>query len=344
MTASKETDVFLVPAADPTVVAASPPTFSVVIAAYQAAGTISEAVGSALGQSTPPLQVIVSDDGSTDDLAAALAPFKDRIVVVREENAGAAAARNRGLAVASGEFVAFLDSDDAWLPLYLERLGALAAARPDLDLLSADVFYEADGEIIGRFYELNRFEVGNQRHAVLRTCFVGWPAVRRDRLVSIGGFDESLRIAYDWDAWARLILSGGRAGLVLEPLARYRLRPGSLASDVPRSLRERVVFLDGLSRCPDLRPDDEAALSAARRHAESRARVAEATEALAARAPGARRLAVDVALARGLDWKRRMLGFAAAVLPGLAGAALRRRVAADSTGPDPRRSRIERAR
>ena len=72
--------------------------------------------------------------------------------------------------------MAFLDSDDAWLPRYLERLGALAAARPDLDLLSTDVFYEADDETIGRFYELNRFDVGNQRHAVLKSCFAGCPA------------------------------------------------------------------------------------------------------------------------------------------------------------------------
>jgi hypothetical protein len=336
MTASQEPDDFLVPSADSTVVAASPPTFSVVIPAYQAADTIQEAIASALGQTTPPLEVIVSDDGSQDDLAGALAPFRGEIVLVRGENAGVAAARNRGLARASGEFVAFLDSDDAWLSSYLERLGELAAARPDLDLLSADVFYEVNGEVVGRFYERNTFDVRNQRHAIFRTCFVGWPAARRSHLTAIGGFDESLEMASDWDAWARMILSGAKAGLVSEPLTRYRFRPGSLTSDIPRSLRARVVFLTRLSTHPDLRRGDEAALVAAQRFAEGRALLAEAKESLAARRPDARRRAFAVARAGGLDWKRRLLGLGAAGLPGAAGAALRRR----SVPADARRSRF----
>ena len=280
--------------------------------------------------------MIVSDDGSTDDIAGAVAPFKDQIVLVRDENAGAAAARNRGLALASGEFVTFLDSDDAWLPRYLERLGELAAARPDLDLLSTDVFYEADGEIVGRFYEVNHFAVVNQRHAIFRTCFVGWPAARRRLLAAAGGFDESLKIAHDWDAWARLILSGAKAGLVMEPLARYRLRAGSLASDIPRSLRERVVFLDKLGAHPDIRPDDEAELAAALRFAEGRALLAEAKESLAARQPDARRRALAVARAGGLEWRRRLLGLGAALMPRVVGAVLRSR----STPSEPRSSRF----
>ena len=344
MTVSRESRSFLAPPGEPVSSPGEAPTFSVVIPAFQAADTISEAIASALSQSKPPREVIVSDDGSTDDIAGAVAPFKDQIVVVRDENAGAAAARNRGLALASGEFVTFLDSDDAWLPRYLERLGELAAVRPDLDLLSTDVFYEADGEIVGRFYEVNHFEVVNQRHAIFRTCFVGWPAARRSRLAAAGGFDESLKIAHDWDAWARLILSGAKAGVVLEPLACYRLRAGSLASDIPRSLRERAVFLEKLDGHPDLRPEDEAALAGARRKAENRALVAEAGEALAAGSPEARRRALDVARAPGLDWKRRLLGLGAAALPRVAGAALRRRLASDSTQPEPRRSRVERSR
>jgi hypothetical protein len=331
-----EPHAFLAPPADRSPTPGEPPSFSVVIPAYQAATTISEAIASALGQTVPPLEVIVSDDGSTDDLARALAPFGDEIVVVRDENGGAAAARNRGLALASGEFVTFLDSDDAWLPKYLERLGQLAAAHPDLDLLSADVFYEADGEVVGRFYEVNSFDVANQRHAILRTCFVGWPASRRSRLAAAGGFDESLKIAHDWDAWARMILSGAKAGLVTDPLVRYRLRPGSLTSDIPRSLRERVVFLDRLGAHPDVGPDDLPELAAACRFAEGRALLAEAKESLAARQPDARRRALAVARARGLDWRRRLLGLGAAALPRVAGAMLKRR----STPSEPRRARF----
>jgi glycosyltransferase involved in cell wall biosynthesis len=337
MAESRESRTVLAPPPDSPSTPGEVPTFSVVIPAYQAADTIAEAIASALGQTTPPLEVIVCDDGSTDDIAAAVAPFGEEILFVQDENAGAAAARNRGLALAKGDFVAFLDTDDAWLPLYLERLGELGAMRPDLDLLSADVFYEADGEVLGRFYERTRFEIANQRHAVFRTCFVGWPAARRTRLAAVGGFDESLKIAHDWDAWARMILSGATAGLVTEPLIRYRFRPGSLTSDIPRSLRERVVFLDRLGAHPDVGPDDKVELENARRFAEGRALLAEAKESLATRQPDARRRALAVAGAEGLEWKRRLLGLGAAALPRVAGAMLSRR----STPSEPRRSRFD---
>jgi Glycosyl transferase family 2 len=336
MTVRRDTETFLAPPPGSTLVSGEPPTFSVVIPAYQAAETIAEAIASALGQTAPPFEVIVCDDGSTDDIAGAIAPFREEIILVQDENAGAATARNRGLALAKGDFVAFLDADDAWLPLYLERLGELAAMRPDLDLLSADVFYEADGEILGRFYERTSFEVENQRHAIFRTCFVGWPAARRTRLAAVGGFDESLKIAHDWDAWARMILSGAKAGLVTQPLTRYRFRPGSLTSDIPRSLRERVLFLDRLSAHPHVGPDDEVELADARSFAESRALLAEAKESLASRQPDARRRALAVARADGLEWRRRLLALGAAAFPRVAGAVLSRR----STPLEPRRSRF----
>src|SRR5436305_1316030 len=92
------------------------PTFSIVITAYQAAGTIATAVESALAQTHPALEVLVVDDGSTDDLAVALAPYAERIRVVRRENGGGAAARNTGAESARGDFMAVLDADDAYHP------------------------------------------------------------------------------------------------------------------------------------------------------------------------------------------------------------------------------------
>ncbi len=273
MSASRRS--FLAPPAAHTS-ARPPPTFSVIIAAYQAADTIGGAVGSALDQTTAPSEVIVCDDGSTDDLEGALAPFRERVVLLRQPNGGAASARNRALRAASGEFVASLDSDDVLLPEYLEALGELASARPDLDLLSTDAYFDVAGEVVGRFYKENRFATEDQRTAILTGCFVGWPAVRRERFVALGGFHESLKIAYDWDAWIRLILAGGRAGLVTEPLLRYRLRPGSLSADRVRSLRERVTVLDRTLANPNLRPEEAQKLQSARREAATRALAEEA--------------------------------------------------------------------
>jgi glycosyltransferase involved in cell wall biosynthesis len=310
------------------------PTFSVIVAAYQAADTIGEAVASALDQTAPPLEVIVCDDGSTDDLAGALAPLRDRIVLLRQERGGAGSARNRALRAASGEFVAPLDSDDAFLPGRLEALGRLAAARPDLDLVSTDVLFERDGEVVGRFYDENRFAVTDQRTAILGGCFVGWPAARRERLLAVGGFDESLATADDWAGWMRLILDGARAGLVPEPLLRYRLRPGSLSADRARSLRDRVLLLDKAARNPNLRAEERPALEAARRAAFARAAAEEAREALLESRPDARRRALAMAAASGVGARGRALAAGAALLPGAAGSLLRRRRRAASAGGD----------
>src|SRR5881397_737144 len=150
-----------------------PPSFSVIIAAYQAAHTIGEAVESALEQTSPPHEVIVCDDGSTDDLAGTLTPYGGRIVLLRKENGGAASARNVALRAASGEFVAQLDSDDAFLPTRLEALGELAGARPDLDILATDANFEVDGHVVGRFYGSQPFPIEHQRTAIFDRCFVG---------------------------------------------------------------------------------------------------------------------------------------------------------------------------
>src|SRR5439155_20633388 len=128
------------------------PTFSVVIAAYQAAGTIGDAIESALAQTHPPVEIIVSDDGSSDDLEGALAPYRERIVVLKNEHRGPGAARNAALRRATGEFVAILDADDVFEPGRLAALAGLAKSRPELDILATDAVLERVGKDVGRFY------------------------------------------------------------------------------------------------------------------------------------------------------------------------------------------------
>lgn len=277
--ASEPAGRFVAPPPEGSVPRDDAPTISIVMAAYQAADTIAEAVASALAQTVPPLEVIVCDDGSTDDLAAALAPYRERVVLLRSEHGGAASAWNHALRAASGELVYRFDSDDVLLPGALEALSDLAAARPDLDLLSTDVYFDVDGELVGRFYDENPFPVADQRAAILERCFVGWPAARRERLLSVGGFDESLRNGADWDAWIRMILDGARAGLVREPLLRYRIRPGSLSSDRTRSLQARVGVLDKALSHPGLTPKERKVAAAMRRQANERALATAARQA-----------------------------------------------------------------
>lgn len=106
---------------------------SVVIPAYDAEGFLARAVESVLGQSIPPREILVVDDGSTDGTADVARRLGERIRYLRQENAGPSGARNRGIGAAAGEWVAFLDADDWWLPRRLERGLAVAGRYPGLN-------------------------------------------------------------------------------------------------------------------------------------------------------------------------------------------------------------------
>jgi glycosyltransferase involved in cell wall biosynthesis len=247
---------------------ATSPSFSVVIPTYQAADTVGDAVRSVLDQAHPADEVIVVDDGSTDNLEGALLEFRSEIRVVQKQNGGGASALNAGATAASSDFLAILDSDDVYHPLRLQALAELTTARPDLDLVTTDAVLIRDGERIGRFAEFNPFATDDQRQAILWSCFPGgWPAVRLSTLRAVGGFDESMRIAYDWDCWLRLIISGSTAGLVDEPYYEYRLHPGSLISNRQESLWDRVRLLEKAAQNPGLDGEEQRVLwSAIRSH------------------------------------------------------------------------------
>src|SRR5665213_988407 len=104
---------------------------SVIMPAFNMEGFIREAIQSVFAQTYPHYELIIVDDGSTDSTHEALAPFLDRITLVRQKNAGPSAARNRGLQIATGEFAFFLDADDLLLPGAFEALVALLRKRPD---------------------------------------------------------------------------------------------------------------------------------------------------------------------------------------------------------------------
>ena len=316
---------FVVPVADGPIERGRVPSFSVVVAAYQAATVIGEAIESALGQTLPPLEVIVCDDGSTDDLEAALAPYRDRITLLRKENGGEASAKNVAARAARGDFVVILDADDVFLPKRLEALGELAAARPDLDILTTDATLEIDGQVVRRCYtELFRFEVADQRRGILEQNFIfGLAAVRRERLVEIGGLDESIRWTADWDCWLRMILAGSRAGLVADPLARYRLSEGSLSSQREAHIQGRLTTLAKAERREDLSREERAVLERSVAYNRRALALASARAALLEARPDARRRALAVTLGRGFGPRARAKSLAAALAPSRA----RRRLA-----------------
>jgi glycosyltransferase involved in cell wall biosynthesis len=292
-----------------------PPTISVVLPVYQGAATIGEAAESVLAQDPPPFEVIVADDGSTDELATALARFGDRVRTVKLPHRGVAAARNAGWQAASGDFVLFWDADDVLLPGKLAALGQLGEQRPDLDLLCTDLYFERQGRRAGRFGEVNPFPVRDQRATILERCFVVQPAFRRTRLDEIGGFDETLSTGEDWDCVLRLILDGSAAGLWDEPLGVYRINSGSLTHSRPQTLRDRVRLLEKALHHPGLRDEERQVLERSLPAQRGRARLAAAQAAIAGDAPDARRRCLELAATRGAPLRARLYSAAFAALP-----------------------------
>jgi glycosyltransferase involved in cell wall biosynthesis len=291
------------------------PRFSVIIPAYEAADVIGEAIESALRQTPTPHEVVVCDDGSTDDVAAAVAEFGGRVVLLRQPHRGIAAARNAAVAATSGDFVVMLDADDIYESDRLAALGQLAAARPDLDILATDLWYEREGVTERRFYEGVEFPVDHQRLAILEACFVACPALRRSRLLELAGFDESLEVGEDWDLLVRMILAGSKAGLVDQPLFRYRLRPGSATADRVRTLGSRVAVLEKTRQHPALTADERSFLERCLVRARARAVLTDAKVAAASRTPRFRRSLLGLAVSTNIPPTTRMVLGAAAFAP-----------------------------
>jgi glycosyltransferase involved in cell wall biosynthesis len=293
------------------------PPFSIVIPTYQSADTVGASVRSALDQTHRAQEVIVVDDGSTDDVEGALQPFRDRIELVTKENGGGASALNAGARAASGEFLAILDADDTYHPRRLEAMARLAAARPDLDLVTTDARFVVEGRGVGSLAADTPFATRGQRTAIFESCFVGgWPAVRIERLREVGWFDETLRTGYDWDCWMRVLLSGGGAGLVNEALYDYHLHAGSLTGSRVSTLWDRVTLLEKAAGHPGLRREERPDLARAIRRHRSRAIIAEAHE-MAGR-PGSRTRFLRLAFSRGAAIGARLAALLAATFPALA--------------------------
>lgn len=306
-------------------------TISVVIAVYQGADTIAAALDSALSQDPPPDEVIVADDGSTDRLEEALAPYLDRIDLLRLPHAGVAAARNAACRHASGNFVLFLDADDLLLAGKVRALDQLARERSGLDILCTDIWFERDGRRVGRFAETNPFPAPEeQRRTILERCFVAQVTLRRSRVLALDGFDESLRSGEDWDCVLRLILDGSVAGFHDAPLAVYRIHEGSLTSSRADTFRDRARVLENALSNPNLRPEERPMAERMREAQRARAVLSDAQAAVATDRTDVRRRGADLALTAGCSLRDRAWGLAVLASPRALRPWLGRRVNATS--------------
>jgi glycosyltransferase involved in cell wall biosynthesis len=323
---------FLAPVAENLPVeAAGRPTFSVIVAAHDVADVIGDALASLESQTVAPLEVIVCDDGSSDDLDRALEPFADDIVLVRKSHGGEASAKNAAAEVARGDFLLILDADDVYLPRRLEALGELARLRPDLDVLTTDAYLVVHDQRVRRVYDCGwEFDTADQARAILQRNFVfGLAAVRRDRFRQHGGFDESIGWTTDWDLWLRMILEGSRVGSVGEPLALYRLREGSLTSRRKELALGKIMTLEKAAGNPALGSAHRTVLSESLRFYKSQLAALDLDAAVLAADRGLRRRALGMLRSRHTPRSGRRIALATLASPSLARRFLRRR--ADTT-------------
>lgn len=236
---------------------------SVVIPAYNASRTIGETLRSAAAQTHAELEILVVDDGSTDetpDIIRSHAAADGRIRLLSQANAGVAAARNAGIAASAGEFIAPLDADDLWHPAKIER--QLSVFREGGDRLGLVYTWFALIDRHSRVVQL-RHEPRHQGDVLRALAFHNFigngssALVRRTAFDRTGGYDPSLRGrggqgCEDWKLYFE-IAENCHFGLVPEPMTGYRDLPDNMSSDVLQMLRSRdLCTADLLPRHPEL--------------------------------------------------------------------------------------------
>lgn len=237
------------------------PIISVVMPAYNCASYIGEALASVFAQSFTDYEVILVNDGSPDtqELESIVKGFGDSIVYIKQENQGVSAARNQALRVARGQFVAFLDADDRWLPNFLREQFALIQEQ-NADLVCADAFQFGEAVKTSRTYMT---ELMLTPAAVGEVTFLGLVSgtqalvtsgvlARRKPIMEVGLFDEALRYAEDFDLWLRLARHGARLFYQRVVLLQRRCHEDSLSGDEFNMLTRALHTYDRIERWPDL--------------------------------------------------------------------------------------------
>lgn len=231
---------------------------SVIIPAYNAAKFLRQAIESVLGQTLKEIEIIVVDDGSTDETPLVAASFGDKIRYYRQENGGTASARNCGLKRATGEFVAFLDADDYFvLPEKLERQLAVIKRSENCGIVTSGwMNVAADGTLIER-REPWRYAPDLSLKNLL-TWHPFLPSVllfRRAALEKVGGSDPEVSVIEDFDVVVRVILAGFTASWLPEVTAAYRLHDSNKTGNLRELETDTEKYLAKLFARPDLPPD-----------------------------------------------------------------------------------------
>lgn len=233
------------------------PAVSVVIPAYNASRTIAETLESALAQTLADIEVIVVDDGSSDDTAEVIRRHEDpRVRLLQRPNGGVASARNAGIELARGDWLAFLDSDDIWLPHKLERQLELMSVHPGCQASEGSAYF-VDDELkplkLRRCVPVDDPLLSFLRFQNLPNAASSW-VVRRSLIEEIGPFNADLVILEDWEFSLRLARYA-KPLCIEEPLTLYRVHPGNTSRNIDIHIEPGFRVLEEIFSDPTL-PDD----------------------------------------------------------------------------------------
>ncbi len=211
---------------------------SVIIPTYNRAHLLGQTVDSVLSQKRAPDEVIIVDDGSTDDTCGVVAPYGERVIYRYQTNAYQSAARNTGQALSTGDLLCFLDSDDLLLPPALGALEKALEAAPEAALAYCRTqIIDGNGTVLQRRAEKEDYQ-GDVWRRLAEANFLfstGCALIRRSHLLRQGPWDVALRGVEDWDMWLRLAESAPFVR-VDEPLFQYRAHGGNMSANA-RAMR-----------------------------------------------------------------------------------------------------------
>jgi glycosyltransferase involved in cell wall biosynthesis len=254
----------------------SPPDLSVIVPAYNRASFLPAMVGSLRASGVKGLEILIVDDGSKDDTRAVAESLGEPVRYVWQANAGPAAARNNGFGLSKGRYLAFVDSDDEWLPGAAEGLIELLDRHPEIDVLFTDArmgnrqdgfvswIDGAGGQVFaalpsrepeGGLRVLERRPLF-RRMAERNMVFISCTVVRREAFAGAGMFDQTLCGAADWHLWLRLA-SRATFAYRAQPLGNYTRHDGCMSNDHDGMKREFCLTLKKLLAPGALGPDGD---------------------------------------------------------------------------------------
>lgn len=224
-----------------------PKSVSVVIPTYNYGRFIKETINSVLDQTCPPSEIIVVDDGSTDETAAVVGGFVEAVRYIRQDNAGVCAARNRGVSESNSDLIAFLDADDTWEPSNLEKQVARFESDEALGLVHCGMreFDSETGETIRLYMEGGEEGVADNLLLWEGPVIVGPGAVTvtRKAFDRVGGFDARMKVGEDWDFCYR-VARLFKIGFIAEPLLNYRRHNAAAHHNVENMERGMLMFYE----------------------------------------------------------------------------------------------------